>query len=129
MLHHFAMGELSEAEGHTIAEWLSANEFTVADQSRDAPFGDQHDDWVRLGLMVRIVRDRGQWFAELSRQGWGTWFDIDLVAIVLGDRSVDALSRVIVAAGALTDDHLLPALTSLRKERAADRLRSARDNP
>ena len=36
--------------------------------------------WSRGQALVRLTRDRGQWWCDLSLAGWTEWFDVDVVA-------------------------------------------------
>lgn len=69
----------------TLIEWLHVQSFkTVRDTSSPANFGDRYLRLARDDTGVRLVRDRGQWFIDLSARAWGGgWFDVPLVMAAL----------------------------------------------
>jgi hypothetical protein len=46
----------------------------VSERRDDAAFGDTEITFERGSTLVRLVRDRGQWFVEATARGWSGWF-------------------------------------------------------
>jgi hypothetical protein len=46
----------------------------VSERHDDASFGDAEVTFERGATVVRVVRDRGQWFVEATAKGWSEWF-------------------------------------------------------
>ena len=78
------MAKLSDDEAAGVRELISREQFVVESARVSGDFGEEQQVWERGGALVRLTRDRGQWWCELSRRGWSDWFDVDLVAGALG---------------------------------------------
>jgi hypothetical protein len=100
--------------------WLADNGFRLQ-HWRDSPaFGDHLDQWARGPVLVRLVRDRGSWYIEVGHGGWDDWFDLALVADVLGCERPDVTAHLeAVAAAALAPRR--PALEVARRRRLVER--------
>jgi hypothetical protein len=113
------VSELSEVEVEAIRKWLVRNQFDhVSGVGGDsAPFGDSQDVWERDGTLLRLARDRGQWWYDLSRSGTAVWLDVDAVAAASGCKSVVPVERVADVVG-WVDDRVFAALaTAVRHSR------------
>jgi hypothetical protein len=38
------------------------------------------EEWSEGSRRLRLIKDRGQWFLEIGRDGWDDWFELDLVS-------------------------------------------------
>jgi len=119
------VGVVTADEAASVGRWLLRNGFEqTRHQQRPDHFGDEFTEWCRDGMLVSTTRDRGHWFVEVARVGWHEWFDVDLVAGVLGDKSGALLERVAITASAADQmDRLRPVLAEVRRERSANRQR------
>lgn len=115
------MSELSPTEVESVIEWLDHAGYARRNQQDGLGFGDHLEEWERGRQLVRLVRDRGQWFLDVGQSGWTDWFDIDLTAFVIGSRADSVVDRMAAAAEANLE-HLLPALQEARRKQAEDRL-------
>jgi len=110
-------------EVEVIDAWLASNRFVVIETRESASVGFRLQQWQSGDSLVRITRNGGRWFVEVSRSDWDEWFEIDLVNYVCDFRQNSALGRTKAAAHA-DIDHLLPALRSaLRSAREHERPR------
>ncbi|GAA1241260.1 hypothetical protein [Oryzihumus leptocrescens] len=109
------MAELTEQDAGAVRQWLESNQFqhvsTVGGDSEG--FGDRQDVWERDGTLVRLTRDRGQWWYDLSRSGTNNWLDVDSVNAALGYKQTSPVERVQVA-GAVDDRMFSALLTAVR---------------
>ena len=113
------VGEASEDEVQAVTDWLTRNGFTESAHELSPHFGNEVTEWARGDMLVRSVRDRGQWFVDVARRGWDDWFDADLVAHVLDSKSPDLVDRVAQAVASGSNlDRLRPVLVSVRAETA-----------
>ncbi len=109
---------------------LRAAGFTRTDGPQGPGFGDRVVTWTRGRVVVRCVRDRGQWSVEAGREDWEETFDgdvwdglLDGAAPAVRPRApleqaaalLDRLDRVaaLAAGGAARED-----LRQIRAERA-----------
>jgi hypothetical protein len=58
------MSELTDEDAGDVRDWLDRNQFQhVSSLGGDTTaFGDRQDVWERDGTLVRLSRDRGQWW-------------------------------------------------------------------
>lgn len=66
----------------------------VSERHDDARFGDAEVVFERERTLVRVVRDRGQWFVEAKATTWDEWFapTIWRAMLTAAMRSIDAVS-------------------------------------
>jgi hypothetical protein len=102
---------LTDDDAGAVRRWLELDQFHhVSSIGGDAAaFGDRQDVWEREGTLVRLTRDRGQWWYDVSRSGTNVWLDVDSVAGALGYKQTAPVERVQVVAGRL-DDRVFGAL-------------------
>lgn len=67
-----------------LGEWG----FELAAESATDSFGDHLIVLAKSPMKVRLLSDRGQWFIELSCDGWDDWFDPDIWRSCLDDEPV-----------------------------------------
>ena len=67
-----------------LGEWG----FELAAESAVDSFGDHMTVLAKSPIEVRLLSDRGQWFIELSCEGWDDWFDPDVWRSCLEDEPV-----------------------------------------
>jgi hypothetical protein len=115
-----AVPELSEVEAMQVRELVAREQFVREEARASSSFGDQLDVWERDGALVRLTRDRGQWWCDLSRRGWSDWFDVDLVAEAFGSKSQSPADRIGDVIGKFADDRLLEALRTYRSDQLGD---------
>lgn len=108
-----SVSELTEEEAETVRDWLRRNQFqNVSSVGGDsAGFGDRQELWERDGTLIRLTRDRAQWWYDLSRSGANLWLDVDRVAGALGSESTAPVERV--ADVASIDDRKFGALSTV----------------
>lgn len=108
------MAELTDEEVHELQSWLDANRFErVSSVGGDnAGFGDRQDVWERGGTRLRVTRDRGQWFYDLSRSGASVWLDVDRVVEAMGYKSARAMERAADVAS-FVDDRVFESLKTV----------------
>jgi hypothetical protein len=75
------------------------------------------EEWSEGSRRVRLIKDRGQWFLEIGRDGWDDWFELDLASWVIGTKEGSVSGRLAATSNAEME-HLLPALREARKQRA-----------
>ncbi len=107
------VSDVSDEVAVGLRIWLTRNQFElVAPVGGDsASFGDRQDTWDRNGTRVRLTRDRGQWWCDLSRLGSNVWLDLDDVAGALGVKFTDPVERLATAASSI-DDRVFDALST-----------------
>ena len=107
------MSDLTDDEADAVGGWLDRHEFEkVSSRGGDSsPFGDRQDVWERDGTLVRLTRDRGQWWYDVSRHGANVWLDVDSVAGALGSKSTAPVDRVADVTGSI-DDRVFGALSA-----------------
>jgi hypothetical protein len=105
--------ELTADDVATVRAWLRRNQFESVQESGgdSGPFGDRREVWQRDGTLVRLTRDRGQWWYDLSRKGAGYWLDVDSVAGEMSIKSTAPVERV--ADVASIDDRKFSALSTV----------------
>ena len=108
------MASLSEGDAARVRAFVEREQFDLEFLTTIGGFGDEQRVWDREGALVRLTRDRGQWWCDLSHRGSPDWFDIDLVAAALGSKSNDVVDRVGGVIGAFTDGRLLEPLRAYR---------------
>lgn len=111
------MGVLTEAEAGLVTSRLSSEGFSHANRKTDPDhFGDEQTTLSRGQALVRLTRDRGQWWCDLSLAGWADWFDVDAVAAFFESKE-QAVDRRVLLVDQLTDRLLEPLKASTRRER------------
>jgi hypothetical protein len=102
---------LTSEDAESVRCWLESNQFRHVSMlgGLDASFGNVQDVWEREGTLVRLTRDRGQWWYDLSRNGSAVWLDVDLVSGAMGYKQTDPAERVAVVASTI-DDRVFGAL-------------------
>lgn len=62
--------------------WLAESGYAATDSGAGGGFfGDRLMRMTKGDMAVRAVRDRGQWFLDISCRAWGGgWFDVPLVS-------------------------------------------------
>jgi len=111
----WTVGTLSDEEAAEVQAFVDREQFTLEFVTTVGEFGDEQRIWARDGALVRLSRDRGQWWCELSHRGWPDWFDIDVVAGALGSKSYEPADRVSDVIDKFTDDRLLEPLRAFRE--------------
>lgn len=107
------MAELTNKDAEAVSRWLDLNKFKhVSSTGEDsAAFGDRQELWERDGTLIRLTRDRGQWFYDVSRREAESWLDVDSVASAMGFKQTAPIERIEVVASAI-DDRVFGALSS-----------------
>jgi hypothetical protein len=110
--HNHRVSQLTVEEAETVRGWLERNEFEHVSSigGESAAFGDRQDVWEREGTLLRLTRDRGQWWYDLSRAGSTVWLDVDGVAGAIGVKSDAPFERVAGVASSI-DDRVFDALS------------------
>jgi hypothetical protein len=110
-----SMTEITADEAVAGRAWLGRNQFDLVSTrgGKDAAFGDQQEVWVRDGTLIRLTRDRGQWWADVSRQDTDVWLDAFEVGGALGEKS--QLFEHRLATAAIVDDRVFGALVGYLK--------------
>jgi hypothetical protein len=108
------MARLSDEDAAAVRVFVEREQFELDCVTTAGGFGDEQRVWDRDGALVRLTRDRGQWWCELSHRGWPVWFDIDLVAAALDSKSNDCVDRLGEVVGKFTDGRLLEPLRAYR---------------
>jgi hypothetical protein len=108
------MSELADEEVAAVQSWLDRHQFEhVSSVGGDSEgFGDRQDVWERDRTLLRITRDRGQWWYDLSRSGTNVWLDVDGVAGAMGFKSTAPVERVADVASSI-DDRVFVALSTV----------------
>ncbi len=112
------MTELTTDEAEAVVDWLDSHQFKKVSSvgGHLAPFGDSQEVWNRDGTLVRLTRDRGQWWCDLSRSNAKAWLEMDTIAGVMGFESSTPIDR-------------LSELTSLIDDRVFSALRASVQHP
>ncbi|MDX6254485.1 MAG: hypothetical protein QOJ11_819 [Frankiales bacterium] len=108
---------LSETDAASIREAVKRDRFAVASTTSSPRFGDVQTIWRSSRLLVRLTRDRGQWFADVRHDDWDDWFDIDDVAAAVPGLPEDRDDLLTVLTRAEGVGSLLPALRGYRDRR------------
>jgi hypothetical protein len=110
---YVSVAELTEEDAHAVRDWLGRNQFDQVTSigGPETAFGDQQDTWERAGTLVRLTRDRGQWWYDITRVGTNVWLDIDTVAGAMGYKHTVPAERVDVVASSL-DNRSFAAIAS-----------------
>src|SRR4051794_16348897 len=100
-----AMAELTDEDAEAVRHWLGSNRFQHISTAGggSAAFGDRQDAWERDGTLVRLTRDRGQWWYDMSRSGTDDWLDVDAVTAAMGYKQTAPVERVEVVAASIDD--------------------------
>jgi len=110
------MSRLTDEDAEDVRLWLSRNAFkdvsSVGGDTTD--FGDRQDTWERDGTLVRLTRDRGQWWYDMSRTGTGSWLDVDTVSGAMGYKLTAPVERVAYIASSI-DDRVFGALLTVER--------------
>jgi len=111
------VGVLTDREAEAVASWLRSEQFsTVSRLASPQHFGNEQTVWSRGQALVRLTRDRGQWWCDLSLSGWTEWFDVDVVAGFFESKEQGADRRVHLV-DELSDRLLDPLRAASRGER------------
>ena len=111
------MGVLTDKEAEAVASWLRSEQFSpVSRLVSSEDFGNEQTFWFRGQALVRLTRDRGQWWCDLSSAGWTEWFDVDVVAGFFESKEQGADRRVPLVDD-LSDRLLDPLRAASRGER------------
>jgi hypothetical protein len=117
------------------AELRRRGYFVADERYDDDAFGNALILFERDGTLVRVMRDRGQWFAEVSAAGWNDWFAPIIWRALLGSSMpsleptafadqaqalLDDLDRI-EATNRSSDDEQLARLRAWRSRRAEAR--------
>jgi hypothetical protein len=107
------MSKLTDEDAEAVRSWLNRHEFQhVSSVGGDGTrFGDRQDVWERAGTLIRVTRDRGQWWYDMSRAGTDSWLDVDTVVGAMGYKQAQPAERVAVVASSV-DDRVYGALLS-----------------
>lgn len=99
------MSQLTDEDAEDVRHWLSRNAFKhLSSVGGDTTgFGDRHDIWERDGTLIRLTRDRGQWWYDMSRTGIGSWLDVDTVSAAMGYKLTAPVERVADIASSIDD--------------------------
>lgn len=108
------MAELTEAEAAQVRDWVQRRGFHLTSDLGSQSFGDEERIWERNNARVRLTRDRGQWWCELSYRGCPEWFDLDLAARALGSKFPDVEGRIGDVIDKFSDGRLLEPLRAYR---------------
>ena len=110
------MSELTEEDAEAVRSWLDRNQFELVSSvgGGSAGFGDRREVWQRDRTLLRLTRDRGQWWYDLSRSGASLWLDVDGVAGALGSKSTAPVERV--AEVSTIDDRVFGALSTVVRQ-------------
>jgi hypothetical protein len=113
---YVSVAELTHKEAEAVRDWLERNQFDQVTSigGPEAAFGDQQDTWEREGTLVRLTRDRGQWWYDTSRVGTNIWLDVDTVAGGMGYKQTAPVERIAVVASSI-DDRVFGALTTAER--------------
>lgn len=108
------MSELTDDEVAAVQSWLDRHQFEhVSSLEGDSEgFGDRQDVWERDRTLLRITRDRGPWWYDLSCSGTNVWLDVDGVVGAMGFKSTAPVERVADVAASI-DDHAFGALATV----------------
>lgn len=107
------MSGLTDEEADAVGGWLGRHEFEKVSSigGDSSPFGDRQDLWERDGTLVRLTRDRGQWWYDLSQGAASVWLDVDAVADALGSKLTAPVDRVADVVGSI-DGRVFGALSA-----------------
>jgi hypothetical protein len=110
------MSELTDDDAEEVRRWLGRNEFEHLSTAggNTTGFGDRQDIWERGGTLIRVTRDRGQWWCDMSRTGAGSWLDVDTVAGAMGYKLTACVERVAYVASSI-DDRVFGALITTER--------------
>ena len=111
------MTHIGDDEAAEVLLWLARNEFDLRSRigGTGEGFGDEQSIWSRGPARVRVTRDRGQWWCDVS---WGlstVWLDVHDVAGAMQTkeyRTTDRLAWVISSLRSETYDALAKTLGS-----------------
>lgn len=105
------MSELTDEDAEAVRNWLDRHQFQhVSSVGGDTTgFGDRQDVWERSGTLIRLTRDRSQWWYDVSRSGTDCWLDVDSVVAAMGYKQTVPVERVANVASSI-DDRMFGAL-------------------
>jgi hypothetical protein len=110
------MGLVTPGEVEAVTSWLRSEGFSsVGRVVSPDHFGDEQSTWSRGQALVRLTRDRGQWWCDLSLVGWTEWFDVDVVAASFETKD-QAVERRVLLVDELSDRLLDPLQAASRGE-------------
>ena len=107
------MSDLTDEEAEAVGGWLERHEFGKVSSHRgvSSAFGDHRVAWERDGTLLRMTRDRGQWWYDVSQEGTNVWLDVDDVAGAAGSKSTAPVDRVADLVGSI-DHRVFGALSA-----------------
>lgn len=108
------VAELNDDEAREVRRFVEREHFLVDSTITIGGFGDEQRVWERDGALVRLTKDRGQWWCELSHRGCTDWFDLDLVAVAFGSKSYGPAERLGDVINNFTNDRLQGPLRAYR---------------
>jgi hypothetical protein len=99
------MAELTDEDAEAVRPWRKGHQFDhVSTAGGDtAGFGDRQDVWERNGTLVRLTRERSQWWYDISRTGTDDWLDADEVTAAMRNKRTAPVERVQVVAASIND--------------------------
>lgn len=105
------MSTLTAEDAEGVRDWLGRNQFEHVSSigGYTTGFGDRQDIWERNGTLVRVTKDRGQWWYDMSRTGTSAWLDVDTVAGAMGYKLTAPVERLAYIASSI-DDRVFEAL-------------------
>ena len=116
-----------------LADQLAAAGFRVESSARSDAFGDRVVQFARGPVRVRFVRDRSQWFIDMSRDGWDDWFDpdvwrscLDNLPLAREPSPLDEHAAFVVEAIEQISTAVGPRLSARKVRHCLDRKQSAR---
>ena len=110
------MSNLTDEDAEGVRHWLERNQYEhISSVGGDTTgFGDRQDIWERNGTLIRVTRDRGEWWYDMSRAGTGSWLDVDTVAGAMAYKLTAPVERVAYIAASI-DDRVFGALLAAER--------------
>jgi hypothetical protein len=99
------MAEVTGEHAEAVRHWLDNSQFEHVSTAggASAAFGDRQDAWQHDGALVRLTRDRGQWWCDVSRSGTDVWLDLDVLTAALGYAHTAPVERLKLLANSIDD--------------------------
>jgi hypothetical protein len=90
------MTDIGADEAAQILLWLPQNQFERLSHVGGAHAGicDEQSTWARGPARVRVTRDRGQWWCDVSWEGFTTWLDVHDVAGAMQSKAYGSADRL-----------------------------------
>lgn len=110
------VAQLTSGDAEAVRLWLESHQFQQVSSigGKDAPFGDRQEVWECGGTLIRLTRDSGQWWYDISRSGFEFWLDVDRASAAMGYKQTDPTERVAVISSTI-DDQVFTVLDSTVK--------------